>query len=120
MSKKLVLLLLFTVLGYITTYFLNMDVILRKNDSTDKLDAEYEILLDQYHELLTTNARYNSRSYLSKLAEEELGLYLPEDFEDYAFYQVHNDEEGNKGITLLRFITPTAEALSTKPPTQLR
>ncbi len=120
MLRKQIIFFLITVFLYIITNFLNMDVILRTNKQIDKLDYEYEILLDEYNELLAQYTQLTSRSYLCQIAEKKLGLHLPENFEDYAFFQIDREPEGKTGITIWQAIMPTAEAFSTKPPSQLK
>ena len=120
MSRKLLALFIIVVFAYTLTYFLNMDTILRTNTKTDKLDENYEVLLTSHYDLLSANNEQKSRENLCRLAEEELGLELPVTFDDYAFYQVWEQDGGERGVTLLRFITPTAEAFSTEPPNQLK
>ncbi|MCF7912227.1 MAG: hypothetical protein K9M99_06850 [Candidatus Cloacimonetes bacterium] len=120
MSRKLFVLFILVFFAYVLSYFLNMDTILRTNEDTDQLDKSYELSLTRHYELLSTHNEQISRANLKYLAEEKLGLELPDTFEDYAFYQVYVEDGGKKGVTLLRFITPTAEALSTEPPSQLR
>jgi len=120
MSRKLLAFFILVVFAYTLTYFLNMDIILRTNTKADELNEEYEVLLTSHYEILSINNEQKSRDNLCRLAEEELGLELPKTFDDYAFYQVWEQDGGEKGVTLLRFITPTAEALSTEPPNQLK
>jgi hypothetical protein len=120
MSRKLLLVFILVFFGYVLSYFLNMDAILRLNKKTDKLNEAYEFSLSRHYEKLSIRNEQISRKNLIRLAEEELGLELPETFTDYAFYQIYEEDGGTKGVTLLRFITPTAEALSTEPPSQFK
>ena len=120
MIRKQIVFFLIAVFLYIITYFLNMDVILQTNKETDKLDYKYEILLDEYNVLLAQYTQLTSRSYLCQIAKDELDLHLPENFEDYAFFQLDREIEGKTGITIWQAIMPTAEAFSTEPPSQLK
>jgi hypothetical protein len=94
-----------------------MDTILKTNRSTDTLHEEYQGLLEDHYILKCENSHFRSREFISHLAEQELGLYLPEDFNDYAFYEVTDDE---REITLIQYLMPTAEAFSFQVPKRLQ
>ncbi|MCF7918473.1 MAG: hypothetical protein K9N06_00985 [Candidatus Cloacimonetes bacterium] len=117
MNKKLTIIFIFLLSAYIITHFLIMDNVLKKNRETDKLNEEYQGMLEDHYLLRCENSYFKSREFISQLAENELGLYLPDDFADYAFYEVTEDQ---KEITLIQFLMPTAEAFSFQIPNRLQ
>lgn len=106
--------------AYIITYFVNMHNILQLNDQIEELEIEQEILREEHLELISEYNYLVSREFLSPIAEEKLGMYLPSDFDDYAFYREQEDEKGNRDLVLLQLLNPPASALSTAPPSQLQ
>lgn len=120
MLRKAVIVFVVIVFAYIISYFINMHHILRLNQNIEELDLEYEVLREEHLALISEHNYLESREYLSKIAEENLGMYLPKDFEDYAFYQESYDDKGNRDLILLQLLNPPASAMSTKFPSQLK
>lgn len=107
--------ILFTL--YIISNFLCMDTILRLNRDTDHLNEDYQGYLEEHYILKCENSHFKSREYISNLAEHELGLELPKDFSNFAFYEYENEEED---VMLIQYLIPTAEAFSFKIPSRLQ
>ena len=117
MSKKLTIFFIFLLSFYIISHFLIMDTILKTNCKTDNLNEEHQGLLEDHNILKCENSHFKSREFISQLAEHELGLYLPLDFNDYAFYEITDDE---REVTLIQYLIPTAEAFSFQVPNRLQ
>jgi hypothetical protein len=119
MSRKLFLVFILVFFGYVLSYFLNMDVILRLNEKTDKLNETYEFSLSQHYEKLSIRNEQISRKNLIRLAEEELGLELPVTFEDYAFFRFMKKMEGQRESPFFVLSHPQQKLLVPNHPASL-
>lgn len=117
MMNKAIVTLIVLLTIYIISNFLIMDSVLKLNRDTDNLNEEYQGYLEEYYFLKCEHSTFTSRDYISNLAENELGLELPRDFDDYAFYEVVEEE---KKVSLIQCLMPTAEAFSFKIPSRLQ
>ena len=94
-----------------------MDSILKINTKTDSLNEEYQGLLEEHYILESMNSHFKSRAYINQMAENELSLFLPDDFCDYAFYEMTDDKQE---ITMIQYLMPVAEAFSFKVPKRIQ